>query len=221
MAKFSGTRSSLSTSGTIASAHSSHLSRSFSPRSARISQRILWVLGTIWLRCAPDTSTFDVGRSYARFSEAGRFVHGRFSPGKNMLLGNFCPTHWNWKCAGVFVFRQQLHRLCWTNYWNYSHRRIHSLPQGNQYGSSLTPLQYWLVHRTRVDVPSMYRPRGRYRYTYGVVSLCDVAHEFFVQKAFAELARCRCHGGFCATYVSRSHRYRQRRRTNGHWPTLV
>jgi NCS1 family nucleobase:cation symporter-1 len=30
--------------------------------------------------------------------------------------------------------------------------------------------QYWLVHRTRVDVPAMYRPRGRYRYTYGVVS---------------------------------------------------
>jgi len=27
---------------------------------------------------------------------------------------------------------------------------------------------YWLVHRTRVDVPSMYRPRGRYRYTHGV-----------------------------------------------------
>ncbi|KZP30106.1 NCS1 nucleoside transporter family [Athelia psychrophila] len=27
---------------------------------------------------------------------------------------------------------------------------------------------YWLVHRGRVDVPSMYRPRGRYRYTGGV-----------------------------------------------------
>ncbi|KAF8483426.1 NCS1 nucleoside transporter family [Russula ochroleuca] len=27
---------------------------------------------------------------------------------------------------------------------------------------------YWLVHRTRVDVPSMYRPRGRYRYIYGI-----------------------------------------------------
>jgi len=26
---------------------------------------------------------------------------------------------------------------------------------------------YWLVHHTRVDVPSMYRPHGRYRYTYG------------------------------------------------------
>jgi NCS1 family nucleobase:cation symporter-1 len=26
---------------------------------------------------------------------------------------------------------------------------------------------YWLVHRTHVDVPSMYRPHGRYRYTYG------------------------------------------------------
>ncbi|KAI0255439.1 cytosine-purine permease [Lactifluus subvellereus] len=27
---------------------------------------------------------------------------------------------------------------------------------------------YWLVHRTHVDVPSMYQPHGRYRYTYGV-----------------------------------------------------
>jgi len=27
---------------------------------------------------------------------------------------------------------------------------------------------YWLVHCTKVDVPSMYRPHGRYRYTYGV-----------------------------------------------------
>ncbi|TCD70364.1 hypothetical protein EIP91_003716 [Steccherinum ochraceum] len=26
---------------------------------------------------------------------------------------------------------------------------------------------YWLIHRGRVDVPSMYRPHGRYRYTYG------------------------------------------------------
>jgi nucleobase:cation symporter-1, NCS1 family len=34
--------------------------------------------------------------------------------------------------------------------------------------------QYWLLHRTRVDVPSMYRPRGRYRYTHGIVSSCDV-----------------------------------------------
>jgi len=27
---------------------------------------------------------------------------------------------------------------------------------------------YWLVHRGRVDVPAMYRPYGRYRYTGGV-----------------------------------------------------
>ncbi|KAI1789490.1 NCS1 nucleoside transporter family [Ganoderma leucocontextum] len=26
---------------------------------------------------------------------------------------------------------------------------------------------YWIVHRCKVDVPSMYRPHGRYRYTYG------------------------------------------------------
>jgi NCS1 family nucleobase:cation symporter-1 len=34
--------------------------------------------------------------------------------------------------------------------------------------------QYWLVQRTRIDVPSMYRPRGRYRYTHGIVSPCDI-----------------------------------------------
>ena len=39
--------------------------------------------------------------------------------------------------------------------------------------------QYWLVHCTRVDVPSMYRPRGRYRYTYGIVSLCDVDRFYY------------------------------------------
>ncbi|KAN0105611.1 NCS1 nucleoside transporter family [Russula decolorans] len=27
---------------------------------------------------------------------------------------------------------------------------------------------YWLVHRTHVDVPAMYQPYGRYRYTHGV-----------------------------------------------------
>lgn len=27
---------------------------------------------------------------------------------------------------------------------------------------------YWLVHRTHVDVPAMFQPHGRYRYTYGV-----------------------------------------------------
>ncbi|KAI0674670.1 NCS1 nucleoside transporter family [Trametes maxima] len=26
---------------------------------------------------------------------------------------------------------------------------------------------YWIIHRGRVDVPSMYQPHGRYRYTYG------------------------------------------------------
>lgn len=30
--------------------------------------------------------------------------------------------------------------------------------------------QYWLVHRGKVDVPAMYQPHGRYRYTYGFVS---------------------------------------------------
>jgi len=30
---------------------------------------------------------------------------------------------------------------------------------------------YYIVHKCRVDVPAMYDPNGRYRYTYGVVSL--------------------------------------------------
>ena len=34
-------------------------------------------------------------------------------------------------------------------------------------------LKYWLVHGCKVDVPSMYRPFGRYRYSYGVVSLVE------------------------------------------------
>jgi len=38
--------------------------------------------------------------------------------------------------------------------------------------------QYWLVHRTHVDVPSMYRPHGRYRYTYGAVSLPEIDRMF-------------------------------------------
>ena len=29
---------------------------------------------------------------------------------------------------------------------------------------------YYIVHRCRVDVPAMYDPHGRYRYTSGVVS---------------------------------------------------
>jgi len=34
-------------------------------------------------------------------------------------------------------------------------------------------VQFWLVHRGRVDVPAMYDPSGRYRYTHGFVSrLC-------------------------------------------------
>lgn len=41
--------------------------------------------------------------------------------------------------------------------------------------------QYWLVHRTRVDVPSMYRPHGRYRYTHGIVSTCD-ADIFYISE---------------------------------------
>ena len=28
---------------------------------------------------------------------------------------------------------------------------------------------YYIVHRCKVDVPAMYDPNGRYRYTYGVV----------------------------------------------------
>ena len=43
------------------------------------------------------------------------------------------------------------------------------LSGGSETGSFY--IQYWLVHRTHVDVPAMYQPRGRYRYKYGVVGL--------------------------------------------------
>jgi hypothetical protein len=60
--------------------------------------------------------------------------------------------------------------------------------------------QYWLVHRTHVDVPSMYRPRGRYRYTHGIVSPCNVDTFYTSENAtVAELARCRCYDGLRAT----------------------
>ena len=95
-----------------------------------------------------------------------------------------------------------------------------ALPYACHYDSSLIPPQYWLVHRTRVDVPSMYRPRGRYRYTHGVVSLCDM-HMFFYRRAFAELARCRCHGSLRAAHFSRPHRERQSRRTIRRCLTLI
>lgn len=45
--------------------------------------------------------------------------------------------------------------------------------------------QYWLVHRTRVDVPSMYRPHGRYRYAYGIVSPCDM-DTFYISEIFSQ-----------------------------------
>lgn len=44
------------------------------------------------------------------------------------------------------------------------------------------PNQYWLVHRTRVDVPSMYKPRGRYWYTHGIVSPCDVNTFYMISE---------------------------------------
>ena len=35
--------------------------------------------------------------------------------------------------------------------------------------SSQFTMQYWIVHKCKVDVPAMYRPNGRYRYTFGFV----------------------------------------------------
>ena len=47
---------------------------------------------------------------------------------------------------------------------------LSSLSGGSETDGSFNA-QYWLVHRTHVDVPAMYQPRGRYRYRYGVVSI--------------------------------------------------
>jgi len=45
--------------------------------------------------------------------------------------------------------------------------------------------QYWLVHRARVDVPSMYRPHGRYKYAYGIVSPYGV-DIFHISESFSQ-----------------------------------
>ncbi len=36
-----------------------------------------------------------------------------------------------------------------------------------EFANCFVSIQYWLVHKCRVDVPSMYKPHGRYRYTAG------------------------------------------------------
>src|SRR5258708_21600351 len=77
-AKFSGTRSSSSTTGTIALVHSSHLSYLVSLRFLRTFPPIHWMLEMKWLRCIPAISTFDVGRLSAPFWGVGRLVHGRY-----------------------------------------------------------------------------------------------------------------------------------------------
>ncbi|KAF8502914.1 NCS1 nucleoside transporter family [Russula emetica] len=63
-----------------------------------------------------------------------------------------------------------------------SHFRLHSatgfLTFMGGYTVFLGPItgimitDYWLVHRTHVDVPAMYQPHGRYRYTYGLIRSC-------------------------------------------------
>ncbi|TBU26191.1 permease for cytosine/purines, uracil, thiamine, allantoin-domain-containing protein [Dichomitus squalens] len=56
----------------------------------------------------------------------------------------------------------------------------------NGYAVFLSPIagimiaDYWIVHRGKVDVPSMYRPRGLYRYTYGINWRAVVAIMFSV-----------------------------------------
>ena len=37
---------------------------------------------------------------------------------------------------------------------------------------------YYIVHRCRVDIPAMYDPHGRYRYTSGIVSLFPTIDQF-------------------------------------------
>jgi NCS1 family nucleobase:cation symporter-1 len=63
---------------------------------------------------------------------------------------------------------------------------------------------YWLVHRGRVDVPAMYNPYGRYRYTYGIVSQWfSHVHRLLSLMSFVELA---CSSGAlyrCTSSISR------------------
>ncbi len=73
------------------------------------------------------------------------------------------------QCARVLELHERLYGIPWSICWNYGHRRqFFRIPLilHLTYGF----FQYWFIHHGRVDVPSMYRPHGRYRYTYGFVS---------------------------------------------------
>lgn len=52
---------------------------------------------------------------------------------------------------------------------------------------------YYIVHRCKVDVPAMYDPHGRYRYTSGVVSLYPLPQPTFTYIHHAS-AFCRTGG---------------------------
>ena len=65
--------------------------------------------------------------------------------------------------------------------------------------------QYWLVHRTHVDVPAMYQPHGRYRYSYGVVSLPERGSCVLSLMTFEELARRGRNDSLGATHNAGTH----------------
>lgn len=55
---------------------------------------------------------------------------------------------------------------------------------------------------SHLDVPSMCRLHGRYRYTYGVVSLSERGSCILSLMTFIELARCRYDDGLSAAHIA-------------------
>lgn len=81
----------------------------------------------------------------------------------------------------------------------------------------LIVLQFWLVHGGKVDVPAMYDPNGRYRYTKGIVSYTRFTFFAPMSDHLKELAGCSCHPCDCWTNLAWSYQYYQHSCQRGPW----
>ena len=105
------------------------------------------------------------------------------------LLVSYLCSQW-FQCPGFPLIHQWLYGFSGTFCWDHGHRRrsliIGQLKLVKTYCHSM---KYWLVHRCEIDVPAMYQPQGRYRYTYGFVSTCSGSYKF-CWRVHIELACC-------------------------------
>ena len=70
--------------------------------------------------------------------------------------------------------------------------------------------QFWLVHKGKVDVPAMYDPNGRYRYTGGFVSSASFFSHVVVCLTCPKELACRARDArHCGTDVTGSHEFHQ------------